>query len=184
VVQRWLELLQLTLQVPRERLMTATGKDYTELGNYCFELLRNELAAGKRAVPGESLAAHVRLWRKLQRHRMLTSPRQRWIAQIDPRSSGYIAEYAHRRSDKLSARQRYESFWFDPHLPLSAVTDRGAAMIGLHHSWTPPEYSAMGFHELYEDQSLLSRYLRFLLGRFESDDLGIFNTQNSVWESA
>ncbi|MEZ5573719.1 MAG: capsular polysaccharide synthesis protein [Halioglobus sp.] len=162
-VARWLELLQATLRVPREQLMAATGLTYTELGNYSFELLRDELASGRCATPAERPAKVVRLWRKLLRHRMLKYSRQKYIAQLDPRGTGYIAEYDHRRQDTLTAKERYQSFWFDPHLPLSAVTAKEAALIGLHHSWTPAQYSVLGFAELAADQSLLSRYLRHLL---------------------
>ncbi len=179
IVSRWLELLQQTLTLPRERLMAATGLSYTQLGNYTFELLRNELATGKRAIPGESPIKAIRLWRKLQRHRMLKSRGQKYIAQIDPRNSGFIAEYDHRRQDQLNAQQRYESFWFDQHLPVSAATRHGGALVALHNSWTPPAYSALGFAELANDQSLLSRYLRSLLGSMDSVDLGVFSEGNA-----
>jgi len=176
IVERWLQLLQQTLTVPREQLMAVTGKDYTELGNYSFELLRDELATGRRATPGQNPGRITRLWRKLQRHRMLKYSGQKHIVQLNPRSTGYIAEYYHRREDTLSARQRYESFWFDPHLPLSAVIAQGAALVGLHHSWTPAAYSAKGFAELAVDQALLSRYLRALLGERSAVDLSLFIT--------
>ncbi len=176
VARRWHELLQQTLALPREQLLSATGLSYTELGNYSFELLRNELATGKRALPGESPTKAVRLLRKWQRYRMLKFTGQHYIAQLDPRKSGFIAEYDYRRQDKLNARERYESFWFDRHLPLSAVTRHGGALVALHHSWTPPAYAAMGFAELANDQSLLSRYLASLLGGTGGVDMGIFNT--------
>jgi hypothetical protein len=175
---RWHALLQQTLALPRERLMDATGLRYTELGNYTFELVRNELATGKRAVPGFSPTKIIRLWLKLRRHLMLKFTGQKYIAQIDPRKSGFIAEYDHRLQDKLNARERYESFWFDQHLPLSAVTRRGGALVALHHSWTPQAYAAMGFAELANDESLLSRYLRSLLGCSAGAELEIFNRAN------
>lgn len=176
VAQRWLELLQETLSLPREALMAATGLNYTELGNYTFELLRNELATGKRAQPGEPVTKVIGILRKLQRIRLLKSRRQTYIAQIDPRRSGYIAERAYRRADKLTARERYISFWFDERLPVDTVSSHGGGLIALHHSWTPPEYSAKGFSELADDQSLLSRYLRTLLGPDELAHPGILET--------
>ena len=178
IARRWHELLQQTLELPRERLMSATGLSYTELGNYSFELLRNELATGKRAIPGESPSKAVRLLRKWQRYRMLKFTGQNHIAQLDPRKSGFIAEYDYRRHDKLNARERYESFWFDQHLPVSAVSRNGGALVALHNSWTPQEYAAMGFEELANDESLLSRYLRSLLGHGASVDLRTFDGLN------
>jgi hypothetical protein len=174
VVRRWLELLQQTLAIPRDKLMAETRLNHIALGNYSFELLRDELATGKRAVPGAAAPRYLTLWRKWRRHRMLTSKGQNYIAQIDPYKSGYIAEHAHRRRDKLSARERYESFWFDEQLPLSAASANAGALVALHHSWTPPAYAALGFAELARDQALLSRYLRSLLGPVDSVDLSAF----------
>jgi hypothetical protein len=179
ILGRWLQLLQQTLAIPRENLLADMGLDHIALGNYSFELLRNELASGTRAIPGAAPTRLISLLRKWQRHRMLTSPKQKYIAQIDPYTSGYIAEHTHRRREKLDARQRYESFWFDQQLPLSAVAGKGA-LVALHHSWTPAEYSALGFDELATDQSLLSRYLRSLLGDVDIAALDILKTVNAA----
>ena len=180
LVARWLQLLQETLRLPRERLMAATGLTYTELGNYCFELLRDELASGRRATPVETPSRIIRTWRKIQRHHMLNYSGQKHITQLDPRRSGYIAEYEHRRQETLTAKARYQSFWFDTELPLSVVTAKNAQLIGLHHSWTPQAYSAMGFDELSADQSLLSRYLRSVLGDRSAVTLTLFNNGLSL----
>jgi len=181
VVARWLELLQQTLAVPRARQMEATGLDYTMLGNYTFELLRDELATGRTAIPGEIQGGIVKQWRKLQRYRMLNGSGQTAIAQLDPRISGFIAERDYYSGSKLTARSRYEDFWFDKSVPLSAVTCHGAALTALHHSWTPAAYSALSLSVLAEDQSLLSRYLRALLGGLNEVNLGLTsNAQNPV----
>ena len=105
---------------------------------------------------------------------MLKSRRQAFIGQVDPVMSGFIAEHNHRRNDTLSSRQRYESFWFDKNLPVSAIAGNNPQLIALHHSWTPAEYSAMKFEELEGDDSLLSRYLKSLLGGFDKVELNLF----------
>ncbi|MBK6510394.1 MAG: hypothetical protein IPG06_13700 [Haliea sp.] len=175
IVARWLALLQQILTLSREQLMSATGLDHTALGNYCFELLRNELAAGVRSVPGEVLPQFTRLHRKLQRYRLLKSQRQRYILQLDPDKNGYIVERNHRRRDPLSARERYRAFWFSESLPLSAAADNAGALIALHRSWTPVAYSRLGFGELDQNRTLLSRYQRSLLGGLAEGDLAVFN---------
>jgi hypothetical protein len=115
---------------------------------------------------------------------MLKSKGQKYIARIDPYKSGYIAEHAHRRWDKLGARERYESFWFDQHLPLSAASRNGGALVALHHSWTPAPYSALRLDELAKDEALLSRYLRSLLGPVASVDLSVLKAGKPAGLSA
>jgi hypothetical protein len=175
IVSRWLQLVQQTLALPREQQMAATGLDYTELGNYSFELLRDELATGRTATPCQSQAKVLGFYRRVRRYLMFRFTRQQYIARISPISTGYIAEYVHRRDEQLSPQQRYRSFWFDEQLPVAAVYAQGGALIGLHHSWTPPAYTAKGLAELAQDQTLLSRYLRSLLGEFDRVDLSVLN---------
>lgn len=175
VVYRWLELLQQALTIPRAQLLSVAGPDRFMLGNYCFELLRNELATGRRAVPGERQSRPVKLLQKFQRYRMLRSKGQKFIRQIDPVKSGFIAEAEYRSREKLDARGRYLDFWFDRELPVAAVTGRGASVIGLHHSWTPAAYSALSFEEVAEDSSLLSRFLRLQLGQIDPERPDVFD---------
>ncbi|MCU0500648.1 MAG: capsular polysaccharide synthesis protein [Anaerolineae bacterium] len=178
LARRWLVLLQQALGLPREHLIRASGSSYFMLGNYTFELLRDELATGRPAVAGESYSRAIKLIRKVRRHWMLKTRGHKFIWQLDPGDSGFICESHHRKKAGLSARQRYEDFWFNKQLPISAASSRAGALIGLHHSWTPASYSAMGFEELAQDQSLLSRYLRYLLLNVDLSALDIFKEFN------
>jgi len=183
VARRWLELLQQTLRLPRSQIMAATGRDYTELGNYTFELLRDELATGRQSQPGIARGRLAQLHNKWRRYRMLHQPGQAWIAQLDPNDSGYIAEHGYRRRQLRQAAERYCGFWFDRELPLDAVTRQQPELVALHHSWTPPEYAALGFDELAQDQSLLSRYLRHLLGDIDPAQLTLVHQLNHTGAS-
>ena len=164
VVARWLELLQDVLSVPRQEIMAATGRNYTELGNCCFELLRDELATGRRSTPDFKRGKASTLIARIKRYLMLRSPWQSFIRQLDPAKTGYIAECRYRPQEQLSAQQRYAGFWFDRKLSVSEAFNGKSELVALHHSWTPASYSCMEYDELRRDDCLLSRYLVSLTG--------------------
>jgi hypothetical protein len=163
IMQRWLALLQQTLALPREQLVATGGPNYLQLGNYTFELLRTELATGTPAIPGACDTRPARRVKAIRRHWFMQTRGRRFIRRLDPHKTGFIAEQGHRSQDRLDAPQRYLSFWFNRDLPDSVVTGNRGALIGLHHSWTPADYTALSLEELSADRRLLSRYLMYLL---------------------
>ncbi len=85
-----------------------------------------------------------------------------WLGWL-PRTEGYIAEARHFAGSGIDPMEQYRRFWFDPALPLSAVTAPGPVLVGLHHSQTPAGYCALDEAQVLAHPSLLSRCLRMLL---------------------
>jgi len=180
ITSRWLELLQQTLTVPREQLIASCGNSHFMLGNYTFGLLRDELATGKPAVPGELNTRPGELIKKIRRHWVLKTKGRHLISQINPRKSGFIAEQDYCGKEKLNAVEGYKNFWFSEKLPICVASNNGGSLIGLHHTWTPARYSAMGFEELAEDQALLSRVLKELLQHSDISAFDVFKEFNPI----
>ena len=111
---------------------------------------------------------------------MLKFSGQRFIRQFPPGKSGFIVERGVHSDQKLDAKSRYVEFWFNDKLPLDAVLSRHTPIIGLHHSWTPPWYTLLGFEDLAEDSSLLSRFLRSLCESSKSMNLQAFQSADST----
>lgn len=121
-------------------------------------------AAAPRSGPGAS--AMRRLGGAAERRRLqriVRGPLRDHLTILDARTTGFIAEAAHLRSPRIPARRAYERFWFEDDLPVTAVTALDPVIVGLHNSWTPSTFAALGGDDVLGGTSLLSRTLRHLL---------------------
>lgn len=77
--------------------------------------------------------------------------------------SGFIAELAADDGRSTDPVALYRRFWFESDAGLETVFRPGVPAIGLHNSWTPDWYSALGREEVLSHGSRLSAALRKLL---------------------
>lgn len=122
-----------------------------------------------RAARGEGLLPRAarRVWSSLGYRRRMARFREGHRAHYRSfdRAAGFIAELDHFEGSGLGPLGSYRRFWFEPTLPVEAALGRGSPLIALHHSWTPPWYSALSEDEVLSHPSLLSRTLAALLGK-------------------
>lgn len=126
-----------------------------------------------RLARGEGRVARAaqRVWSSLAYRRRMARFRRRYGAyfhSFDRAAEGFIAELGHFEGSGLDPLGTYRRFWFEPTLPVEAAIGTRPRLVGLHHSWTPPWYSALSEDEVLAHPSLLSRTLVALLSPRES----------------
>jgi len=88
---------------------------------------------------------------------------QKSLLMLDRMDNGFIPEIVYFPSRIMSAKDKYNKFWFDNDIDIGNVFLPRQKVIGLHHSWTPQWYQDLSEQEVLENHSLLSRTIKHLL---------------------
>jgi hypothetical protein len=124
---------------------------------------------GEHPVPASesSLARMVRRGREIASRRVrrwtIRALRSRQLTMLDRLEWGYVPEEAHFPGLAMSAREKYERFWFSEEVPLEKAFTQKQCVIALHNSWTPAWYTQLDEDAVLAHPCLLSRTLRSLL---------------------
>ncbi len=90
---------------------------------------------------------------------------RKYLTMLDRKKYGFMAELAHYGTSGADHIADYRKFWFEEKLDVRYVLHPKQYLIGLHNSWTPEWYKALSEKEVLENDCLLSKTLRHVLGR-------------------
>jgi len=90
---------------------------------------------------------------------------RKYLRMLDRKRYGFIAEAAFYGRTGMIPSEQYRKFWFEEKLDVANVFRGKQRLIGLHNSWTPEWYKALSEKEVLENDCLLSKTLRRILGR-------------------
>jgi hypothetical protein len=90
---------------------------------------------------------------------------RKYLTMLDRKKYGFMAELAHYGTNGVGHIDDYRRFWFEENIDVDRVFRPKQTVIGLHNSWTPDWYKALSEKEVLENNCLLSKTLRHVLGR-------------------
>ena len=88
-----------------------------------------------------------------------------YLTMLDRDAQGFMPELLNAAAGAGETAARYRRYWFESDAGVETALRPGQALIGLHHSWTPPWYTRLSEAEVLAHPCLLSRTLRHLLER-------------------
>ncbi|PKN52352.1 MAG: hypothetical protein CVU55_07415 [Deltaproteobacteria bacterium HGW-Deltaproteobacteria-13] len=86
------------------------------------------------------------------------------LTMLDRLEYGFIPEALYFKSKRMMPEEKYRKFWFDKNIEIKDSLRSNQSLIGLHHSWTPEWYKELSEKEVLENDFLLSRTLKHILG--------------------
>jgi len=87
------------------------------------------------------------------------------LTMLDRKKYGFMAELAYYDTNGVGHIDDYRKFWFEEKLDVDRVFRPKQTVIGLHNSWTPDWYKGLSEKEVLENDCLLSKTLRHVVGR-------------------